>query len=75
MLTYFTVPLIMALLMIVTKSYTKSISNAFTIIGLLFFAYAVNYSLDLAFYGLAFIIFAMQIRAIINHNIDTFIKR
>jgi uncharacterized membrane protein YfhO len=75
MLTYFIVPLMMTLLMIVTKSYTRSISNAFSVLGLLFFAYVVSYSLDLAFYGLAFIVFVMQIRAITNNNVDSFLKR
>jgi len=75
MLMYYVVPLVMLMLMLVTKSYEKSISNAATIVGLLYYSYAVNYSIDAAFAGLAIVVFMMQIRAIINHNQDRLIKR
>ena len=72
---YYIIPLVMFLLMLVTSSHEKSISNAASIVGLVFFGYIHQHSPIVAFFGLSLVIFVMQIRAIVNHRKDSFLKR
>ena len=72
---FYTVPLVMFMLMIVTKSYKKSISNAVSVTALLVAGYIYQYSEIYSFLVMWVSIFAMQLRAIVNHDDDKLLKR
>ena len=72
---FYTVPLVMFMLMIVTKSYKKSISNAVSVTALLIAGYIYQYSEIYSFLVMSVSIFAMQLRAIVNHDDDKLLKR
>jgi len=71
----YVVPLVMFMLMLVTGSYRKSFTNAVSITSLMIAGYIYQFSHIGAFYIMAASIFIMQIRAIINHRHDSFLKR
>ena len=72
---FYTVPLVMFMLMVVTKSYKKSISNAVSVTALLIAGYIYQYSGIYSFLVMWVSIFAMQLRAIVNNDDDKLLKR
>lgn len=72
---FYTIPLVMFMLMIVTKSYKNSISNAVSVTALLIAGYVYQYSEIYAFLVIAVSVFLMQLRAIVNHDEDKLLKR
>ena len=72
---FYMIPVVMFLLMLVTKSYKKSVTNSVSISALLIAGYIYPASPTNAFLVMATSIFIMQIRAIVNHKNDRWIKR